>query len=207
MIKNLVTAEKAEIIGLLCAEGSHIKYISDYIEFHKKRRKFYHRIKKSERIEFTNTNKRLLQHFQNLLKSVYNYSLKIICNKVRISKKVVIQDLLKYTDFGSEKWKVPKEILYGNKAVKLSFIRGYFYGDGCYSNTKKGPIIKLCSINKQGLRQVSNILNDIEVQYKFYSYKPLRPRKKVYQIMIRKRETIKRFHRLIINAGIAKTEL
>ncbi len=156
----MITPEKAEIIGLLCAEGSHIIQFSNYLQYYKNRKKYYlKRNDKSERIEFFNNDQKLLLHLKLLLKKVYNYEVNISGNKIRICKNHVIYDLLKYSEYKNMEWRVPKEVTLGNKKIILRFIRGYFDGDGTVSNR-----LRMFSTNKIGLKQVFRLLNKIGIR-------------------------------------------
>ena len=102
-----LSPEKAEILGLLCAEGTHYQYITQYFGFFKNRGKggkYYLRTQYIEAIEFTNLDDHLLRHFRKLMLRVYKYAPKPTgvktSIKIRIKKKYVIKDLLKYTDLG-----------------------------------------------------------------------------------------------------------
>jgi hypothetical protein len=68
-----ITPEKAEILGLLCAEGNYRGYISIYFEKNRKRKAVYLRECWKEIIEFSNTDISLLNHFVNLLFKEYGY--------------------------------------------------------------------------------------------------------------------------------------
>lgn len=199
-----ITPQKAEILGLLCAEGSHYIYISEYDEYQPKRHRSFHRTVLKERIEFTNTNVKLLKHFQNLVNKVYNYLPKcrkiLSCYKIAIIKKDVMNDILKYTDFGHLKWKVPKEVIKGNKLVKSAFVRGFFYGDGSY--THKPKRITLWSINYRSLKQISNILNEFGIKHHIYSYKSKKPRRNIiFNIAIYKKRMIDKFICTFLNTA------
>ena len=206
---STLTPEMAEILGFLCAEGSHFKGLSNYIEFNKKRGKSYRRIRPQERIEFTNTDLELLERFQRLTEKVYGYKPNLTkggkAQKIRFTRKHVISNLLNYTDFGCQKWRVPNEINSGPIPQACAFVRGYFLGDGCLSHTQKGDIVRFCSINKQGLNQVSAVLNRLGIEHKMYHYTPPEPRKRIYQLIIRKQEMIYKFCNSIRNAEVAKT--
>lgn len=205
-----ITPEKSEIIGLLCAEGTHFTYTSRYFEFQRKRNTSYFRVKKSERVEFTNTDMNLLQHFRNLMNTVYNYAPKATGTynplnlKIRILKKGVINDILNYTDIGCTKWNIPNMILGGNDIVKIAFIRGYFYGDGSFS--EKYKVISFTSINENALRQVSTVLKSLGIDNHVYVHsisKP--PRRKAFQLRITKIEMIDKFNNVIMhNKGYAE---
>jgi len=171
--QNLSPA-KAEILGLLCAEGSYYKYLTVYNEFFKNRGRYYTIIKNVEAIEFTNLNDTLLQHFRELMLSVYDYAPKPTgvktSMKIRIKKKSVIKDLLKYSDFGCMKWRVPKEFFNSHVAIKASFIRGLFDGDGSINNN----YIRLVSINKIGITGVKKLLKSINIESRLRGPRPIR---------------------------------
>lgn len=158
---NKMSSEKAEILGLLCAEGTYYRYYSTYYEFFKNRGvngKYYRRTKMIEAVEFTNLNEKLLQHFRSLMFKVYRYAPRPTgiktSIKIRIKKASVIQDLLKHTKFGCKKWRVPKELWNSENGTISSFIRGLFDGDG----TIRKFNIRLSSINPEGLKGVNKLL-------------------------------------------------
>ncbi len=192
-----ITPEKAEMLGLLCAEGCHYRYVSRHYEYQPKRQRSFHRVVSKERIEFTNKNEALIQHFQLLVNSCYGYMAKSrksgSCFKVSIIKKSVIDDILKYTDFGHFKWNVPKEVVKGNINVKAAFVRGFFYGDGSYTNTVKAKRITLWSVNLKGLEQISHMLDSLKIEHHIYSYNPKKPWKTIFNIAIYKRKMLSRF--------------
>ncbi|MBU2639794.1 MAG: hypothetical protein KKG75_03785 [Nanoarchaeota archaeon] len=132
----------AEILGLLCSEGYYRDYRVDCTTYDKRRKKHYLRKNKRQRVlEFSNKNIPLVYHFQKLLKKEFDYSTKIsmthidLC-RIFITRWDIIDRLISYSDFGCSRWKVPREIIHGNIKVKRSFIRGFFYGDGCLDKTK-----------------------------------------------------------------------
>jgi len=166
-----MTPEKAEILGLLCAEGSHYKYTSTYKEFFKNRGingKYYQRTKNLELVEFTNLDNGLLQHFRNLMLQVYNYAPRPTgvktSLKIRIVKKDVIKDLVGYTDFGCTKWGVPYEIEKSENNIKSSFIRGFFDGDGCVTNHD----LRIKSVNNKGIYIFAQLLISLGIKCKVF---------------------------------------
>lgn len=166
-----MTLEKAEILGLLCAEGNHRGYIAIYFEKNRKRKAVYLRECWKEIIEFSNTDVTLLRHFVSLLSNEYNYQPKIIKSnndvfRVCITKNNVIRDLLKYTDFGCLKWSIPSSILKSDHLVKAAFIRGFFDGDGSVDYVdKKIPRIRFGSSNFNGLKMLSKLLESISLKH------------------------------------------
>jgi len=174
-----ITPQLAEIIGLLCAEGCHVLTYSSY--WCKDRGKARFRVNdRSERIEFTNKDLRLLNHFRKLLIMEFDYKTKVTKHyKVNICKVNTIRQILALTNIGHLKWRVPKSILEGNEEVKKSFIRGYFDGDGSVSNC-----IRFFSTNKHGLKKVLEILKSLG--FSAYFEKPVikENRKDLYIIHI-----------------------
>lgn len=168
---NQITPEKAEILGLLCAEGNYRGYIAVYFEKNRKRKAVYLRECWKEIIEFSNTDIPLLKHFVNLLFKEYGYRPKIIKSnnnvfRVCIAKNNVIRNLLKFTDFGCLKWTVPSSILKSNRLVKAAFIRGFFDGDGSVDYVdKKIPRIRFGSSNFEGLIILSKMLKSLDLKH------------------------------------------
>ncbi|MBI2124445.1 hypothetical protein HYT92_01510 [Candidatus Pacearchaeota archaeon] len=181
-MKNLTPAF-AEIIGLLCAEGSHIISYSNYWGTDRGRKRFY-KNDKSERIEISNKDKLLLLHYSQLLLKEFNYVAKSTKHyKVNICKMSIIKEIIGCTELGHTKWKVPDFIIQSGNEVKVAFIRGYFDGDGTVSNS-----IRMFSTNNSGLNQVSKLLQDLG--FKPYFEKPMikENRKPLYVIHIRQKE-------------------
>ena len=150
----------AEILGFLCAEGSHIVARSSY--WGKERGKLrYWKNKKSERIEVYSKDLVLLKHYQKLLYLVFGYSAKITKdNKINIGNRKIISDLINYTELGHLAWRVPNSIKNGNSNIKFRFLRGYFDGDGTCSNR-----IRFFSTNHKGLKEVSALLKDLNIKH------------------------------------------
>jgi hypothetical protein len=156
------SCDKAEIIGLLCSEGSFTKSMSRYYVYNRKRNGIYLKNKFTKYIQFANSDYKLLVHFRNLIKREYNYSVNIEKDRIRICKRFIIKDLLKYSDYGHLKWNVPSQIFGGSVNIKISFLRGYFDGDGTSSS-----IARFFSTNKFGLLNVSVLLDNLQVRHTF----------------------------------------
>ena len=187
-----ITPEKAEIIGLLCAEGSYQEYFNSGWEYYRNRKKYYFRNKKrSVYLQFANYDKKLLYHFKKLIMKIYSYNAPISFDRVRIFKRDVIKDLLRYTLYGHLRWNVPKEVIKGIRKVKIKFIRGYFDGDGTASNT-----IRIFSNNKDALKQVSSLLNSLFIETTFNGPIIRKNREPSYYIYVR-RKNQKKFLDLI----------
>lgn len=168
-MKNNMSNEKAEILGLLCAEGTHYEYVSIENRFFPKRGKYYTAIQNKKRIEFSNLNEKLLKRFQLLMKIVYGYKTKITgssdSRKIHITKNYIIADLLKYTDFGFNKWKVPRKIKNSSPKTKAAFIRGVYEGDGVrVQRRNKSHYLFFDMGNYGGLIGLKELLIELEIK-------------------------------------------
>ena len=173
-----ISEELAEIIGLLCAEGCYINTRTSY--WGKERGKLrYRKNKLQKRIEFGNIDIRLLNHFKKLIEKEFDYTPGLGKDRARICKGDIIDKILVYTPLGNLKWKVPEEILNGENKIRLKFIRGFFEGDGTISNR-----VRIFSTNLKGLRQISFMLNQLEIKNKINGPTLKPKRKPFYEIYI-----------------------
>src|SRR3989338_7375383 len=97
----MITPEKAELVGFLCAEGCYYRYTTQYWEFDKRRNNRYFRTKNEETLQMGNNNVKLQERFLFLLESVYGYKIRFYGNphsmRCTIKRKDVIHDLMKYS--------------------------------------------------------------------------------------------------------------
>lgn len=198
-----ITPEKAEILGLLCAEGNYRGCIDTYFEKSKKRNAIYLRERWKEIIEFSNTSIPLLERFVKLLFIEYGYKPNIVRNnnnvfRVCITKNKVIRDLLRHTDFGCLKWKVPSIILDSNfSSIKSSFIRGFFDGDGSVDFTADNiPRIRFGSSNKKALESMCKLLDYFDFDYSLNGPYFTDDKLPSFELLI-KTKSVKRFINLI----------
>ena len=175
-----ISPEKAEILGLLCAEGSYYEGTSQYYEHYPERNKTYLKNHKTKYIQFGNFDKKLLNHFKFLIKKEYNHDINLSWDRARICKRIIIEDILKCTPFGVLKWKVPTEVIKGNKTIKIKFLRGYFDGDGTVSSQ-----VRMFSSNKDSLEKVSQLLTSVGINNLFKGPYFRKNRKPSYYIYIR----------------------
>ncbi len=170
----MITADKAELVGFLCAEGCYYKYIWEGWEFDKRRQNSYFRIKYNEVLQMGNNNLKIQTRFLFLLNKIYGYKIKFYGkpNSMRctIKRKDVIKDLMQYSKtYNSFGWKLHKFILTGTRQVKLSFLSGFFDGDGSISLTSKNRYkIRLFSVNLKELKKVEKLINSLGMKSKVY---------------------------------------
>ena len=188
----MISEAKAEIIGLLCAEGNYYNKISSYWQFYKDRNKHYYmNNKRSVYIQFGNFDIRLLKKFQKLLLKEYNYSPKVEKDRVRICKRFIINNLLNYSNYGCLNWKVPFGVMYNRKIIPM-FLRGYFEGDGCFCKNK----IVFSSCNLRGLKQIKKLLYKLNIKSTIQGPFIRKNKKPSYFVYIKK-ESWKDFFRII----------
>ena len=210
IIKKSITGDLAEILGLLCAEGSYRDYYSNYFEFDKRRNKHYYRKNHRQRImEFNNKNPVLLNFFVDLLQKEFNnYISRIYISKgdvkrVSIKKTDIINCILCYTSIGCCKWKVPEAIINGDKNIQIRFIRGYFNGDGCIDKSKDGKVrFRFTSVNESGIKSVSEMLKTLEINNNLNGPYLRENRRPCFEILIL-RESNQTFINKILSHNIA----
>lgn len=92
-----------------------------------------------------------------------------------------------HTSLGHLKWQVPVAVRTGNQNIKISFLRGFFDGDGTAIN-----IARFFSTNKFGLLQLASLLSDLNYHYTIQ--KPLiRPNRKPFYTLQLSRNNQTRF--------------
>jgi len=187
----VVSTHFAEILGLLCAEGSHIISYSNYWE-NDNGKKRYRKNKKSERIEFYSKDEKLSLHYLTLLESEFNYRGKITKHgKVNIGNRNVIRKITEQTPLGHLNWNVPDSIISSCNNRKIAFLRGFFDGDGTAIN-----IVRMFSTNKRGIYQISQLLLDLN--YKHTVQKPvIKPNRKPHYVLQLSRKHHARFFKEI----------
>ncbi|MFH0929119.1 MAG: LAGLIDADG family homing endonuclease [Candidatus Aenigmatarchaeota archaeon] len=194
-----ITPEKAEILGLLCAEGNHRGYYDMYFEKDRRRKAVFLRERWKEIIEFSNTDMPLLEHFVKLLSIAYDYEPKITKSnknvfRVCITKKNIIRDLLRYVKLGCLKWDVPECVLESNDKIKLAFIRGFFDGDGSVDFTRSTPRIRFSSSNRNGLESLCLLLDSFGLEYSLNG--PYARRLPSFELLL-KTKSVKKFIKLV----------
>lgn len=171
---------KASLCGFLAGDGSvQARNLGSRIKY---------------QIDFFPDDKIMLDRYMVDIKEVYNKVPNIKTKgkmfTVRISSKTIGEDLLKEARFGLKTWEVPANLVSNIKAKK-SWLKAFFSAEG-YVNQKS---IKIQTVNKEGMLQVSKLLTDFSINHKFYNYLPKNKlHSKVYIIMIFRKEERKRFY-------------
>lgn len=88
-------------------------------------------------------------------------------SQVRITSKTIVEDLTDITKFGIHDWRLPIKLFEINGA-KENWLRAFFSAEAYV-----GPnVIKVQTVNKEGMLEISNILNELGIQHNFYYYTP-----------------------------------
>jgi len=198
----MINSFKAEILGLICSDGNYRKYVTNYLEFDKRKDLIYPRKQVKRIIEFANTDIHLLKHFVNLLEIEYYYRPKITRSnknvfRVCITKNSVIDDLLRIGKFGTFNWNVPDAISNGTQEAQAAFLRGFFDGDGCIDfMNQKLPRVRISSANSKGLKQLEKLLHNMGIKSKINGPYKRQDKRLIYELLLES-GSITRFIRLI----------
>lgn len=92
---------------------------------------------------------------------------KQISYEVTCSWSGVVDDLLTYAPFGITRWRVPQDVARGTKRGKALWVSGFADAEGhvAYKPEKSRRNVTLTSSNEEGLRQVSALLDDLDIRH------------------------------------------
>ncbi|MEK6900516.1 MAG: LAGLIDADG family homing endonuclease, partial [Nanoarchaeota archaeon] len=148
---------KASICGFLAGDGSVQK---------RKEKQFYH-----YQLDFFPDDELMMNTYIDQMKTVYAKTPKIKKNNnfysVRITSKVIVEDLLKEAKFGIKNWTLPENLI-SLKGGKEAWLRGFFSAEA-YVNKRS---IKIQTINEKGMLQIVKMLNNLGIETKHYDYQP-----------------------------------
>lgn len=174
---------RAAICGFLAGDGSFQK---------RKEKSFFH-----YQIDFFPDDKSMKDVYISKIKEVYN-KIPFTTNdknfySVRISSKTIYEDLSKYAKFGLKSWTLPKD-LFESPGSKENWIRAFFSAEA-YVNKKW---IRVQTINKLGMGEISKTLNELGILHRRYEYYPRKKSESpVFIINIARRESRLKFYNTI----------
>jgi len=132
------------------------------------------RIRKIFRIRFYNDEKTLIEDFIKSVKKIYydkkyiRYSEKRM--EVEVRGQIISKKILKLGDISSKSWEIPKNLSNNQKGI---WIRAFADCDGTVYNNHYNRYVAIDSINLNGLKQMSKMLEEfviinriIKVKYK-----------------------------------------
>ena len=174
---------KSAICGFLAGDGSVQK---------RKENNFFH-----YQIDFFPDDELMMGAYLNQIKIIYNKVPKVKKERkhysVRFTSKVVVEDLFSLAEFGQRTWTLPKD-LFKIEGAKQNWLRAFFSSEA-YVNNKS---IKIQTINKESMGKISEILNELNIDNRYYEYNSKRKSESsVAIIFINKKESRLRFYNLI----------
>lgn len=167
----------ASLHAYLCADGYVIKNPPT------QKHKYY-------RIGLRNTNLTLLKDFQKKFYVCFNKKPNLRKGRCEIGSKEIYTVLSKNYSFYSKCWKIPKL----PKKLQKIWLKTFFDCEGCVFSIKgKNRHIEADSINKEGLKQVSNTLTELNIQNIFKIIK----KRKLFRLFIYGKRNLIKFNNLI----------
>jgi len=85
---------------------------------------------------------------------------------VRLRSKIVYEDLMSYADYYSKNWKIKKQIFKASAEIKIEFLKALFDDEGSVIPQGKSAIVRLYSININGLKQIQFLLGEFSIESK-----------------------------------------
>lgn len=112
---------------------------------------------------------------------------------VRKTSKTIVTDLLQFASFDTKGWSIPNSLLTCFES-KAAWLNAFFSAEAYV-----GPNhIKVQTVNKVGMSQVSRLLNEFEIDHNTYEHQPKnKNHSRVYIIRISSRTARERYYRLI----------
>jgi intein-encoded DNA endonuclease-like protein len=170
-----LTKEKARIIAHLIGDGAHYITNHDYV------------------LKYEVIDEELLKSFEFDLIKTYGLKPYLEYNKsgktgklipfVRLRSKLAFYDLLRYATYFSKDWNIKPLLVNSSNLIRKEFLKALFDDEGSVINQGKKKIIRLYSINLNGLKQVKDILFDFKIESKIVS--GFGSRRNVYGLVIK----------------------
>lgn len=88
---------------------------------------------------------------------------------LRLRSKLTYHDLLRYATYNSKDWSIKKGLSNSSKEIKREFLKAFFDDEGSVVPEGNKGVIKLYSINKNGLKQIQRILLEFDIKSKLDS--------------------------------------
>ncbi len=142
-----LTTEKAYVLGVLCGDGYLYTNHRDYTI----------RLAVNDK-DFAEEFSRNLEIVYGLKPLVYSHNYRCI---VELRSKEAYEDIAKFGNFRTYTWRVPNEIVVSrDETIRASFLRGFFDSEGSVAKYSIG----CCSVNKEGLIEIKQILESLGIR-------------------------------------------
>jgi len=170
-----LTKAKARIIAHLIGDGCAYISNNDY------------------NLKYDISERELLDSFVSDMTNVYGLKLTIglkpsgktgkLLPYARLRSKLAYEDLISYSSYFSKDWKIKGKFLNSPKHIKREFLRAFSDDEGSVCKEGKKGVIKLYSINLDGLNQIQKMLLQFDIQTKLSPGYGLK--RNVYALLIR----------------------
>jgi hypothetical protein len=183
---------KSVICGFLAGDGS--------VQIRKEKTFFHYQI------DFFPDDHLMLKTYQDAIFKIYNKTCSVRRRDnvfaVRLTSRIITEDILKYARFGVKEWTLPHK-LFSVKGAKEAWLKAFFSAEAYVTD----KIIRIQTINKEGMKEVSCQLESIGIQNNYYEYSPKNKNHSgVSIVIITKKAARKRFYDTIGFWHSKKTE-
>lgn len=150
--KLKISEELVRIHAHLCGDGGLYQYKTSEKD----------RINRAEIVYF-NTNPNLINSFRRDMNKLFN--VKMTYNKkryeVRVKSIQIANLLLKLSEYGTRKWKIPNIIQNSSRKCRLEWIKAFCKDEGYLPPDR--DYIRIKCMNLEGLKDMKEILNSLNI--------------------------------------------
>lgn len=153
----LAEKNKAILCGFISGDGSlQRRKVGKYVRY---------------QLDFFPDDNIMLKKYVLAMNYIYDKNPSIFKKKnfdaVRITSKVLSQDLMKLSNFGLKKWEIPDWILKNKKYIVL-WLKAFFSAEAYVGKNS----IKIQTVNEKGMLQIKYCLLKLNIDCNYYSYEP-----------------------------------
>ena len=114
-------------------------------------------------ISYFNTNIDLINSFRKDMNEFFGVKMTYMPKLIKVSvQSIRIADTLsKLGKYRTREWRIPELIKNSNKEIKLEWIKAFCYDEGYTPKNRR--VIRIKSMNKNGLEDIKEILQSIEI--------------------------------------------
>jgi hypothetical protein len=153
--------KEARIAAHVCSDGWMITYLEkDSLQIVKGRR--YHRDRRRYEVGYCNTNKKLLNEFENDVLDIYKIKVRKRKSTDLVFKSKRVYLRMEELGGGNTRgWNIGKEIQNANRKVKSFWLRAFFDDEGTVDKTNF--VVRVKSMNSAGLNQAKSLMNSVDI--------------------------------------------
>ena len=195
----MLTPEKAELIGALLGDKSLFGIYPRYGHY---KGYDYSRYKQGITRISLGKDEEWGVHLSNLVLETYGIKGSVLHDNrehiFRIDSARVVKDLMRWFDpsWNCYNWQVHREVYSASDQVKIGLLRGYCDADGSpiFNRSRKQPLIKIESVNHDGLLDVNGIFH--KLGYNSHVWRESKTRR-TWGLYLTRLEDVRRFHQQI----------